>query len=263
MFPLHDDNPTEIFPLVTVVLIAMTLAAWWLVQGAGFSEQSMLGSVCTLGAIPAEVTGWVRAAFGVDLGTSISPSVTSGPCRLGGLTWQALFTSMFMHGGWVHLIGNLWFLWIFGNNIEDSMGHLRFLVFYLVTGLVAAMAHVVMAPDSTVPMVGASGAISGVMGAYLILYPRARIDTLFWFVFLIRVFPLPAWVMLGYWMLLQFLGSAGAALAGGGGVAYAAHIGGFLAGVLLIIPFRNPKLVDAKHRGVVLPRQEIDHGGWW
>jgi membrane associated rhomboid family serine protease len=170
---------------------------------------------------------------------------------------------MFLHGGWMHLIGNLWFLWIFGNNVEDSMGHLRFLVFYLLTGLAAATSHVLVDPGSTVPMVGASGAISGVMGAYLVLYPRARVDTLFWLLIFIRVVPLPAWVLLGYWIVLQLAGSTVSGAAGGGGVAYAAHIGGFVAGMLLVFPFRNQKLVTAKRRGVVLPRDQIDHGGWW
>lgn len=274
MFPLRDDNPTEIFPIVTVLLIAATGAAWWYLQGAGLTEEALVGSVCALGAIPAEVTdwlarttgwspGWAGASGGAGAPGAAGVAGRSGPCELGGLTWQALFTSMFMHGGWMHLIGNLWFLWIFGNNIEDSMGHLRFVVFYLVTGLAAAMAHVLTAPGSTVPMVGASGAISGIMGAYLVLYPRARVDTLFFFFVFIRVIPLPAWLMLGYWMLLQIAGSAATAAVGGGGVAYAAHIGGFLAGVALIFVFRNPRLVDAKRQGVVLPRGEIEHGGWW
>ncbi len=271
MFPLHDDNPTEIFPVVTVLLLGLTGAAWWFLQGGGLSTPAMVGSVCAFGAIPAEVIAWWGAVAGGPDGGFGAPGGPSGamapgdggPCRLGGLTWQALFTSMFMHGGWMHLIGNLWFLWIFGNNVEDSMGHLRFVVFYLLTGLAAAMAHIWTDPSSTVPMVGASGAISGVMGAYVVLYPRARIDTLFWFLFFIRVVPLPAWVMLGYWMLIQFAGSAATAVGGGGGVAYGAHIGGFVAGVVLIFVFRNPKLVAAKRHGVVLQRHEIGHGGWW
>lgn len=250
MFPLRDDNPTEIFPFVTVLVIGVTGAAWWFLQGAGMTPDVLTSSVCSLGAIPAEVTG---------RGVVADP----GPCRLGGLTWEALVTSMFMHGGWMHLVGNLWFLWIFGNNVEDSMGHLRFVVFYLLTGLAAAMAHVLTNPDSTVPMVGASGAISGVMGAYLVLYPRARVETLFWIVFIIRIVPLPAWLLLGYWMLIQLAGSAATSAAGGGGVAYAAHVGGFVAGVLLIGIFRDPKLVDAKHRGVVLSRDELRRRGRW
>jgi membrane associated rhomboid family serine protease len=249
VFPLHDDNPTELFPLLTLALLGACVMAWWYLQGAGLSEAALTDSVCALGAIPAEVTG--RVGGGPE------------PCALGGLTWQALFSSMFLHGSWMHLIGNMWFLWIFGNNVEDSMGHLRFLLFYLIAGVAAAGAHIFTDPASTIPMVGASGAISGVMGAYLVLYPKARIDTLFFFVFFIRVVPLPAWVLLGYWMVLQIGGSFATTVAGGGGVAYGAHVGGFLAGLLLVVPFRNRKLVDAKRRGVVLAPQEIDHRGWW
>lgn len=124
-----------------------------------------------------------------------------------GLTWQALFSSMFLHASWMHLIGNMWFLWIFGNNVEDSMGHLRFLVFYVLAGLVAAMAHVLSDPSSTLPMVGASGAISAVMGAYLVLYPRALVHTLFFFIVFFRIIPLPAWVLVGYWIVIQVVSS--------------------------------------------------------
>jgi len=248
MFPLRDDNPTEIVPIFTALLIAACVAVWLLVQNAGLTEPELAGSICVFGAIPAEVTG--RGGAG-------------GPCALGGLTWQALLTSMFLHGSWMHLIGNMWFLWIFGNNIEDSMGHLRFLAFYVLSGVVAAGAHVVLDPASTTPMVGASGAISAIMGAYLVLYPRARVDTLFIIVIFIRVIPLPAWVMLGYWMVLQLTGVLSTAGMGGGGVAYAAHVGGFVAGVVLIFFFRNPELVDAKRRGVRLMPHEIAHRGWW
>jgi membrane associated rhomboid family serine protease len=249
MFPLHDDNPTEIFPIITMLLIAACVGAWWYLQGAGMSEEALGGSICALGAIPAEVTG--RLAVGAE-----------GPCRLGGLTWQALFSSMFLHGSWMHLIGNMWFLWIFGNNVEDSMGHLRFVLFYGLTGLIAALAHVVTAPDSTLPMVGASGAISGIMGAYLLLYPRASVHTLFFFVIFIRVIPLPAWVMLGYWIVLQ-IGSSLVTPADGGGVAYMAHIGGFIAGLALILLFRNPTLVNAKRNKIKLSPAQISHRGWW
>lgn len=233
MFPLRDNNPTELVPVVTFLVVALCGAAWVFLQGAGLSPRVLTESVCSLGAIPAEVTGTAGAG----------PS----PCRLGGLTWEALLTSIFLHGSWMHLIGNLWFLWIFGNNVEDSMGHGRFVVFYLVTGLAASAAHVLLNPGSAVPTVGASGAISGVMGAYLVLYPRARVDTLFFFFIFIRVIPLPAWVMLGYWMLLQVVG-LGAAGTVGGGVAYAAHVGGFLAGIALIPLFRRSKRVEAKRR---------------
>jgi membrane associated rhomboid family serine protease len=248
MFPLHDDNPTELFPVVTLLIMGACIWVWWYLQGAGFSEQALGDSICLLGSIPAEVAG---ASGGAE-----------GPCGLGGFTWQALLSSMFLHGSWMHLVGNMWFLWIFGNNVEDSMGHLRFLVFYLLTGLVAALAQVFADPASTIPMVGASGAISAIMGAYLVLYPRAAVHTLFFFLFFIRIIPLPAWVMLGYWIVIQVASSAVASTAGGG-VAYTAHIGGFAAGVGLILLFRNPKLVSAKRGKVKLARHEIDHGGWW
>jgi membrane associated rhomboid family serine protease len=247
VFPLRDDNPTELPPIFTVGIILVCIAVWIYVQGAGVSPSALRGSICTLGAIPAEVTGQPAA---------------SGPCPPGGLTWQALISSMFLHGSWMHLIGNLWFLWIFGNNVEDSMGHLRFLVFFVLTGVAAAATHVWMNPASTMPMVGASGAISAIMGAYVALYPRARVHTLFFFVIFIRVIPLPAWLILGYWLLIQVVSQASIP-AEGGGVAYAAHIGGFLAGVLLIFPFRNRKLVGAKRSGLVLDRRDLDGGGWW
>ena len=247
MFPLHDDNPTELFPVFTLGIIAACVAAWVFVQGAGLSPDVLGGSVCALGAIPAEVTG--RAAGSL------------GPCRLGGLTWQTLLTSMFLHGSWFHLIGNMWFLWIFGNNVEDSMGHLRFLVFYVLTGVVAALAHVLLDRDSSIPLVGASGAISAIMGAYLMLYPRARVDTLIFLIVFARVVPLPAWFILGYWFFIQVV-STGVG-AGAGGIAYAAHVGGFIAGAAMIHLFTNPRLVSAKRRGVVLLKKDLDRGGWW
>jgi len=251
VFPLHDDNPTEMIPVVTLLLMGVCVAVWWYVQGAGFSEQALGESICALGAIPAEVTGQISVT-----------AVGQGPCRLGGLTWQALFSSMFLHGSWMHLVGNMWFLWIFGNNVEDSMGHLRFLAFYVLAGLVAALAHIASDPASPLPMVGASGAISAIMGAYLVLYPKALVHTLFFFFVFIRVVPLPAFVMVGYWIVIQVASSL-LLPAEGGGVAYMAHIGGFVAGLGLIFVFRNPKLVGAKRSGVVLPRHELDHRGWW
>ncbi len=249
MFPIKDDNPTEIFPLFTLLIIGVCTAVWIMIQGAGMSEPALVGSVCELGAIPAEITG--RGGLG-------------GQCRFGGLTWSALFTSMFLHGSWMHLIGNMWFLWIFGNNIEDSMGRLRFLLFYVLTGLAAAVAHLISAPASLVPVVGASGAISGIMGAYLVLYPKARVLTLVPLGFILRVWPIPAWVMLGYWFLLQALSAAATpAQADGGGVAFWAHVGGFVAGVVLVKPFERRELVEAKRAHVRLPRERIQHGGWY
>ena len=249
MIPLKDDNPTEIFPLFTVLIIGSCVAAWVLVQGAGASEQALTGSVCALGAIPSEITG--QGGVG-------------GPCELGGLTWGAIFSSMFLHGSWMHLIGNMWFLWIFGNNVEDSMGRIRFLVFYLITGAAATLTHVLIDPGSTVPLVGASGAISGIMGAYLVLYPHARVLTAIPIFVVIRLMPVPAWVMLGYWFLIQAVSaSVTPSAAGGGGVAFWAHVGGFVAGVVLIKVFERRDLVAAKRAHVRLPRERIPHGGWF
>jgi membrane associated rhomboid family serine protease len=246
MFPLRDDNPAELFPVITIGLILVTAGVWVVVQGAGLSPDAMVGSVCTYGAIPAELTG--------------GGNWRGSPCEPGGLSWSALLSSMFLHGGWGHLIGNMWFLWIFGNNVEDSMGHLRFLAFYLLAGLVAAGAHTLAEPGSTLPMVGASGAISAIMGAYLVLYPRARVKTLLFLFIFITVVDLPAFLYLGYWFLLQLLGTW--APAAGGGVAFWAHVGGFVAGVVLVFLFRNRRLVDAKRKGVILDPGTIPHGGW-
>jgi membrane associated rhomboid family serine protease len=247
MFPLRDDNPAELPPIVTVGLILLTCGVWILVQGAGFSGPAMEASVCTWGAIPAEITGGAA-------------NWRQGPCQPGGVTVAAVVTSMFLHGGWGHLIGNLWFLWIFGTNVEDSMGHLRFLLFYLLCGGAAAAAHIWSEPSSVLPMVGASGAISAIMGAYLLLYPRARVKTLLFFIIFFTVVELPAFLYLGYWFLLQVLGVFGPTA--GGGVAFWAHIGGFVSGLVLVLLFRNPRLVQAKRSNVVLPRDEVRFGGW-
>jgi membrane associated rhomboid family serine protease len=154
-----------------------------------------------------------------------------------------------MHGGWMHLIGNMWFLWIFGNNVEDAMGHLRFLIFYLLCGLAAAALQVFSQPDSGIPMVGASGAIGGVMGGYVVLYPRVRVHMLVMFGFYIRTIAVPAAFMLGYWFLLQLLGGAAALGQESGGVAFGAHVGGFVAGALLVGLFKDRELV-MQHRAL-------------
>jgi len=161
----------------------------------------------------------------------------------GSPTWFMPLTSMFLHGGWLHLIGNMWFLWIFGNNVEDSMGHWRFAVFYLVCGLAASALQVLSDPDSGVPVVGASGAIGGVMGAYVVLYPRVRVHMLLFFGFFFYRTVVPAFFMLGYWFLIQLLGGYASLGGGGVGTAFWAHIGGFAAGAALIGFFRVPALV--------------------
>jgi len=243
MFPLRDENPTTLRPFVTFAIIAANVAVWLLLQSGGLGE-AFLDSLCSYGSIPGELTGGLTSGDTVELGDY--------ECTIGGAKWATLATSMFMHGGWGHLIGNMWFMWVFGNNIEDSMGHGRFVLFYLLCGLVAAAAHVATVPGSPVPVVGASGAISGVMGAYLIQYPRVRIYT--WVIFFIVA--LPAWVMLGYWFIVQLLmGSTDGGA--GGGVAFMAHVGGFAAGLLLMKPFERRDMVEARLSGPKLAADQL------
>ncbi len=240
MFPYRDDNPTLATPVVTILLIALNAVVWIFVQGMG-AEPGLSRSVCELGLIPGELLGRVTE------GTTLRLSPTS-VCVLGvERHWYTPVTSMFMHGAWFHLLGNMWFLWLFGNNVEDSMGRGRYLAFYLLSGLAAATAQTIVNPSSIIPMVGASGAISGVMGAYVILYPRVRVHMLvFLFIFITRI-AVPAYLMLGYWFLLQLLG--GSAASGEGGVAFWAHVGGFVGGAVLINFFKDPELVE-RHRAV-------------
>lgn len=240
MFPYRDDNPTFLTPFVTLGIIALNVMAWGWLQGFGM-EPELSASVCRLGLIPGEALGRLAPGTLIPAGQGLTCVTGAVP------TWHTAVTSMFLHGGWFHLIGNMWFLWVFGNNVEDSMGHARFVAFYLLCGLAAAGVQVATDPGSAVPMVGASGAISGVMGAYVLLYPRVRVRVL---VFLGIIFfrtGLPAWAMLGYWFLLQLAGAA-AAPGGEGGIAFWAHAGGFLAGLLLILFFRNPELIDRRNR---------------
>src|SRR6188768_2431727 len=171
MFPYHDENETQRFPIVTVVLIALNVAAWVLLQGAG-AEMPLAKSVCELGLIPAELMGTQPPGSVFEMGNGVRCLTDPGQQTVN------ILTSMFMHGSWMHLIGNMWFLWLFGNNIEDAMTRLRFVGFYLLSGLAAAVGQIITSPSSVLPMVGASGAISGVMGAYLVLYPRVRVYVL-------------------------------------------------------------------------------------
>lgn len=220
MFPLYDENPTDSTPFVTVAVIGVNALVWFFVQGAGFGQEQFVSSLCRFGAIPGYVTGAVDAGELVSFGRY--------RCQVAGPRWAGMVTSMFLHGSWSHLIGNMWFLWVFGNNIEDAMGPGRYVVFYLLAGLVAGGAHIASVPESGVPTVGASGAISGVMGSYLILYPRVRVFTLiFWW-----IVALPAWLLLGEWFLIQLVMGAGGA--GAGGVAFWAHVGGFVVGLLAV-----------------------------
>jgi membrane associated rhomboid family serine protease len=244
VFPYKDENPTFLTPVVTVGLIIVTGLVWIAVQGAG-TYPRLAESVCSLGAIPAELVGRLSEPVSIPVGPGIACEV--GP----GASWYTVLTSIFLHGGWFHIIGNMWFLWVFGNNVEDAMGHGRFVLFYLVTGLLAAAAQILSSPGSAVPMVGASGAISGVMGGYLVLYPRVRIHMLVFWGFLVTTVAVPAAFMLLYWAFVQFLSSLwSVGMAGqGGGVAFMAHLGGFIAGAVLIKLFAKPEFVS-RHRRV-------------
>jgi membrane associated rhomboid family serine protease len=229
MIPLHDDNPTHRAPVVTIALIAACVAVflWQLSLG----DRGYLAAVYSLGVIPAVLLD--RAQLPPELAL-IPPAAT-------------VFTSMFLHGGFMHLAGNMLYLWIFGNNVEDVMGHIRFIMFYLVCGAFAAGAQVLQYPDSQIPMIGASGAVSGVLGAYLLLYPRARVLVLIPLFFYVQLVRLPAALVLGFWFVIQLLSSLAAD--DGPGVAWFAHIGGFVAGLCLIALFkeRGVRLFNPPH----------------
>jgi membrane associated rhomboid family serine protease len=241
MFPLRDDTPSVAPALATIALIVVNLIVWLTVQGGG-AEPFLTRSVCEYGLVPAELLGHAHRGARVMLGPGMACVLGVGP------SWYTPLTSMFLHGSWFHIIGNLWFLWVFGNNVEDAMGHGRFLVFYVLCGFAAAALQTAIGPNSVMPMVGASGAIGGVMGAYAVQYPHARVETLLFLGFFVRTVWVPAWLMLGYWFLLQFAGALPALGSDEGGVAFWAHIGGFVAGMVLLFAFRNRQLVLLQQR---------------
>jgi membrane associated rhomboid family serine protease len=214
MIPLRDLNPTRRFPIVTVVLIALNALIF--VYQLSLGDRGLAQLFMSAGVIPYEVTH--------------SPGL--GVAR-------DLITSMFLHGGWMHLLSNMLYLWIFGNNIEDEIGPVRYILFYLVCGIAASLAQVVASPDVRVPTIGASGAIAGVLGAYIVLFPSARVLSVVFLFYFIRFVEIPAIIVLGFWFILQFF-SGLASLSGPqmGGVAYFAHIGGFVVGLALIFLFR-------------------------
>jgi membrane associated rhomboid family serine protease len=222
MIPLRDDIPTETLPVVTIFLLAANSLAFFYQLSLGPAASEFIFS---LGVIPFDVMHGVQ-----------SGSATRIPLEL------TFFTSMFLHGGLLHLGGNMMFLWIFGNNVEDSIGHVRFLLFYLLCGLAAAGAHVWLNPGSRLPMIGASGAISGILGAYFLLYPRARVLTLIPIGFFLQTVLVPAAFFLGFWFLLQIFSGWSSFGSEKGGVAWFAHVGGFLAGLLLLLVFKKRKV---------------------
>lgn len=216
MIPLKDDNPSSTFPFVSIAIIVIDVAVFIYQLAIGGSANEVF--IYRTAAIPYEV---------VNFADVLPPAYLPPPFTV--------VTSIFVHGGIFHLGGNMLFLWIFGDNVEDMLGHLRFIVFYLVAGVGAALAQILMNPASVTPMIGASGAIAGVLGAYIILFPKARINTLVFLGLFVSIVRIPAYFFLGFWFLIQILG-AGA----GGGIAWYAHIGGFVAGMLMILAF-NPK----------------------
>jgi len=252
MIPISDDNPTLRTPIMTWLLLGVMFGVWLVVQGGGLpgNDFQLVKSLCNYGMVPGEITHRAPLGLSVPLGPGLYCEVDRDPINV--------FTpliSMFLHGGWGHLLGNALFFWVFGNNIEDSMGPWRFLVFYIVCGLAAAGAHILIQPGSPVPTVGASGAIAGVLGAYLILYPKVRVNMLFIFIIFFKVIPIPAWLVLIYWFGVQaataYMSPVSAEVSGG--VAVWAHIGGFVAGMLLVKVFENPRLVA--ERNAVRERQ--------
>jgi membrane associated rhomboid family serine protease len=219
MIPLRDDNPTERPPVFTVLLIAACVLVFLWQLSLGKAQQR---AILALGVIPSVLFGEKQ----------LSPELALVPPEL------TILTSMFLHGGWMHLIGNMLYLWVFGNNVEDAMGHLRFLVFYVLCGAAAVFAQALPNPASTIPMIGASGAISGVLGAYLLLYPHARVLVGIPLGFVIHTARLPALWVLGFWFVLQLVNTLLAAK-GQGGVAWGAHLGGFIAGMALLPLFKR------------------------
>ena len=214
MFPIADDNPVRRPPIVTWALIATcALVFLWQLSLGSLGDRM----VFALGVVPASLFGYAQ----------LSPAIALVP------PWTTIFTSMFLHGGWLHLIGNMLYLWIFGNNVEDSMTRPRFILFYLLCGVAAALAQSLAAPQSELPMIGASGAIAGVLGSYLIMHPRANVRVAIVIFVFVRIVNMPAMLVLGAWFIFQIVSGVAVPTSGEGGVAFWAHIGGFVAGIAL------------------------------
>jgi membrane associated rhomboid family serine protease len=246
VLPLKDDNPTRRFPVLTVILIALNILVFAYQSTKPDPDRfgtlaefnaSQSGMVCEYGLLPDRVLdGRAPQDDACVLRNEAQPRL------------YALVTHQFIHGGWLHLLGNMLFLWVFGNNVEDRLGRIRFLPFYLLCGILAALGQALTNPDSVVPLIGASGAISGVLGAYLVLFPRARVLTLVGFVPL----RLPAWIVLCAYLALQFLYIGGQSQEGEGGVAYWAHVFGFIVGAALILPFLTGRPRPERSRELTL-----------
>jgi membrane associated rhomboid family serine protease len=250
VFPVSDDNPTFRTPLVTIGLIVAMIGVWVFVQDGGFTEKTLAATVCNWGMIPGAITHLLPLGAATRISPDAVCAVHDGP-----QVWLTPLASMFLHGSWGHVLGNALFLWVFGNNVEDVMGRGRFLVFYLLCGLVAAGTQVLVDPSSPIPTVGASGAIAGTLGAYLLMYPQVSVRMFFPPVFLFR---LPAWLVLIFWFGIQFLSGLPQIIAPSpaisGGVAVWAHVGGFVSGMLLSGLFVDRDLV-ARHLAEMPPKR--------
>ena len=232
LIPLYDHNPTDRQPVVTYTIIALNVLSWLAIQGAG-SSAMLTNSICYFGLVPADLVGLTQPGMGIRLSEDFVCRFDATP------NYATLVTSMFMHGGWLHLIGNMWFLWIFGDNIENALGRIRFCLFYLICGLAAAGAQILSNPFEYAPMVGASGAISGVLGAYLFLHPRTRVKSLLFIGIFFWVMEVPAMVILGVYFVSQLLSVFSIFGSVNPNVAFLAHIGGFLAGFPLVYLMRK------------------------
>lgn len=246
MIPLSDNNPTRTIPYVTYALIAINIVVY-LIDRIGASGP--LGNLWNFSMIPHAVMS--NKSVIVPLGHNSAGQTVVTAFQGLSPQWLTIFTSMFMHGSIAHIAGNMLYLWIFGNNIEDTLGHFTFLIFYLAAGFFAAMAHILSDPGSVAPTVGASGAIAGVLGAYWYLFPKAKVKTLV-FMFIIWTFiEIPAVIVLGFWFLSQIFNILGSSGHMGGGVAYWAHFGGFIAGIVLVLLMGGRKLIRQRRRNVI------------
>ncbi len=242
MIPLHDNIPTRRFPAVTVLLIAANVSVY-IMDFLTRHEQVIAQGIDRFG----RHVQYVDNVGGIAAHYSLIPAAISHDLAN---AWPTIFISMFLHGGLLHIAGNMLYLWIFGNNVEDTLGRPKYLFFYLACGAIAALAHVAAGPGSTTPTVGASGAVAGLMGAYLVLFPRAEITTIVPIFFIGMVMEVPAVVVIGFWAVIQFVNANWLHTGGmqGGGVAYMAHVGGLLAGVLLIMLLGGRRLVEQKRQ---------------
>lgn len=248
--PIADENPRTRTPFATIALVGAIVYAWFFVQAAG-TGYAFARSLCELGLIPGELTARSIGAV-IPLGDGLACIVDADPA------WRTVVTSMFMHGDWFHLIGNLWFLWLFGDNVEGRLGALGFVVFYLLCGVAAAAAQMLVDPASPIPMVGASGAISGVMGAYAVMFPYVPVRVATLLIIIPMILRVPAIVMLGYWFVLQLLGALPQLAATEAGVAFWAHVGGFVVGVVLALVWKRGDTTGPQQRSPTYPARR--HG---